>query len=343
MGYFKLIPLDHIDFSNHKYFFRRNLTKDDLKKSIEREGLLHPILLQKVHEDQYIIVSGYRRATACKELNMDRVNGYIFDQDEFSEGNFLRIAIAENTKRKDLEPVEIAHALLRLQESLKLTTKQLAEQFGDVFGIGASAKKIENYLKLNLLEDRLKDKINSGQIKTDIAFKVAQIDDPTDREEMEKLILENDGISKNHLQQIIENAKKLKIDNEMDSFREVFQKKGLTQAIQNKELPNRIQSFVHQLNREANPEKSRLADRIQQKIETIYELSQTKPTEFKGKILIKKKKVDRSGVDISLTIDSSEGLSAIIRLFQGTGGELLKEIIEPNLQRVPEEESLFTS
>ncbi len=343
MGHFKLIPLEHVDFTNHKYIFRRNLTKNGLKKSIENEGLLHPILFQKVNENKYIIVSGYRRALACQELRMDHVNGYIFDQDEFSEGNFLRIAIAENTKRKDLEPVEIAHALLRLQESLKLTTKQLAEQFGDVFGIGTSAKKIENYLKLNLLEDRLKDKINSGQIKADIAFKVAQIDDPSDREEMANLILENEGISRNHLQQIIENAKKLKVDNEMDSFREVFQTKGLTQAIQNKELPNRIQSFVRQLNREANPEKSRLADAIEKKIEAIYKLTQTEPTEFKGKLLIKKKKVDRSGVDISLTIDSSEELMAIIRLFQGTGGELLKEIIEPNLQRITEEESLFTA
>ncbi len=343
MGFFKLIPLDQVDFTNHKYIFRRNLTKNGLKKSIENEGLLHPILLQKVNENKYIIVSGYRRALACQELNMNQVNGYIFDQDEFSEGNFLRIAIAENTKRKDLEPVEIAHALLRLQESLKLTTKQLAEQFGDVFGIGSSARKIENYLKLNLLEDKLKDKINSGQIKADIALKVAQIDDSADREEMEHFVLENEGITKNHLQQIIENAKKLKIDNEMGSFREVFQKKGLTQAIQNKELPNRIQSFVHQLNREANPEKSRLADVIQKKIDAIYALTQAKPTEFKGKMLIKKKKVDRSGVDISLTIDNSEELMAIIRLFQGEGGELLKDVIEPDLQRINEEESLFTS
>ncbi len=331
MPYLKVINTEYIDYDNKKYVFRTRYDKNGLTKSIQDEGLLHPILVQKTSGEKYIVIAGYRRAMSCLQLKKDRVHAFVYDEDELSEKQFFNLAIAENTKREDLEPVEIANALLKIKESFQMDLKELSEQFGEVFGIGKSVKKVENYLKLNLLDDPIKDKINHGLLKTDIGFELASIEEDKDRYEITQFVLDNDKISKNNLHQIIENAKKLKIDNEMDSFKDVFQKK-VFQDVLHTDVPDRIEAFVRQLNKEVNPEKALLTETIQKKIEAIYELTSQYNGDFKGKLVIKKKSPEDSGVNITMSIKTVNDLQSMLRLFQGTGGKLLKEIIESNLQ-----------
>ncbi|MDH5680306.1 MAG: ParB/RepB/Spo0J family partition protein [Spirochaetota bacterium] len=330
---FQVIPLDQIDFDNKKYSFRRGFEDNELPGSIESEGLIHPVVLQKAEADKYIIVSGFRRALACRYLGKSSVEAKVYESTDHSEEQLLRVAIAENTKRQNLEPIEIAQALLKLQETLSLSLKDLATQFGEVFGVGKSPKSVENYIKLNKLDDTVKDKISSGEIKPEIGFELSKIDLDEDRSEITRFVLDND-VNKSRLHEIIENAKKLKVDREMDSFQEVFQKSGLQDVLQNSNSPDRLDSFVKQLNKEANPVKAQLSDMIQDKIESIYRITQEENSQFSGKLMIKKRNVEKPGVNITLAINSVADLAAVIALLQGTGGKLLKEVIEPTLEHV---------
>src|SRR5271169_862518 len=106
MSYYKKVSLDQIDFRNRKYNFRTNFDKNDLTNSIKNEGLLHPILLHEDGRGGYIVIAGYRRALAYRDMKSVQIDAHIFSKDELPEDKLLRMAIAENVKRENLEPIE---------------------------------------------------------------------------------------------------------------------------------------------------------------------------------------------------------------------------------------------
>ncbi len=79
-----------------------------LKKSIEKYGLLHPIIINKNNQ----LVSGERRLTAAKELGWEEIDVVI---KELSYKEALNIELTENTTRKDFDNPELAHGLKKHQ------------------------------------------------------------------------------------------------------------------------------------------------------------------------------------------------------------------------------------
>ena len=75
-----------------------------LKKSIERYGLLHPIIINKDNH----LVSGERRLTVAKELGWEEIDVVIKD---LTYKDALNIEITENTIRKDFDSLELADGL----------------------------------------------------------------------------------------------------------------------------------------------------------------------------------------------------------------------------------------
>ena len=75
-----------------------------LKKSIERYGLLHPIIINKNNQ----LVSGERRLTAVKELGWEEIDVLVKD---LTYKEALNIEITENTTRKDFNNPELTTGL----------------------------------------------------------------------------------------------------------------------------------------------------------------------------------------------------------------------------------------
>ena len=79
-----------------------------LKKSIERYGLLHPIIINKNNQ----LISGERRLTAAKELGWEDIDAVV---KELSYKEALNIEITENTTRKDFNNPELSTGLKKHQ------------------------------------------------------------------------------------------------------------------------------------------------------------------------------------------------------------------------------------
>ena len=79
-----------------------------LKKSIERYGLLHPIIINKNNQ----LVSGERRLTAAKELGWEDIDVVVKD---LTYKEALNIEITENTTRKDFNNPELTTGLKKHQ------------------------------------------------------------------------------------------------------------------------------------------------------------------------------------------------------------------------------------
>lgn len=81
----------------------------DLKESIKRHGLLHPILVRPL-EHGFEIVAGHRRFAACRSLHHRFISCRIC---EFGDREAFEIQISENLQRKTMDPLEEAEAYQR--------------------------------------------------------------------------------------------------------------------------------------------------------------------------------------------------------------------------------------
>lgn len=143
---------------------------EELASSIEREGLLQPILVRSVGDSQYQIIAGERRWQACKLIGLERVPVRI---KEASDDEALELALVENIQRSDLNPIEEAYGYRRMMERQKLTQAELAQ----ILSKGRST--IANALRLlDLPEDAqqllFEEKITAGHARAILSVPTAE-------------------------------------------------------------------------------------------------------------------------------------------------------------------------
>ena len=135
-----------------KIFLDENL--EDLKASIERFGVIQPIIVRK-KDTKYEIIAGERRYRASKLLGKETIPSIVKDMDDIE---VKKVALIENIQREDLSVVEEAMAYRYLIDELKITQDQLSEE------IGKSRSHISNTLRLLNLDEKTLRAIEEGII-----------------------------------------------------------------------------------------------------------------------------------------------------------------------------------
>lgn len=109
-----------------KTFDRKKL--EELASSLTEHGFLQPLLVRfDPASDRYRLIAGARRFAAARLAGITELPCWIQNP---ADQQILVRQIAENWQRADLQPFELADALLRLKESLGLTQKELARKVG---------------------------------------------------------------------------------------------------------------------------------------------------------------------------------------------------------------------
>ena len=127
----------------------------ELTVSIKTHGVIQPLILRKVEDDQYIIVAGERRWRAAKIAGLKELPAIIMD---LSENEVLEISLIENIQRQDLNPIEEATAYKKLIDDFKMTHEELSKR------IGKSRTSITNTMRLINLNDNVQQYIIEGVI-----------------------------------------------------------------------------------------------------------------------------------------------------------------------------------
>lgn len=96
----------------------------ELSNSIKQEGLIQPILVQKMDNDKYKIIAGERRYQASKLAGLTTVLINIKDVDD---DKAFELALIENLQRSDLNPIEEALGYKRLMEKKRMTQSEIAQ------------------------------------------------------------------------------------------------------------------------------------------------------------------------------------------------------------------------
>ncbi len=142
-----------------KYQPRRDMSDaalEELSLSIQSQGIIQPIVVRLVGDDQYEIIAGERRWRAAKIAQLDIVPCLIKNVPDESA---VAIALIENIQREDLNAMEEAVALERLLTEFDLTHQEVA------IAVGKSRTTVSNLLRLNNLNDEVKTFLENGDIE----------------------------------------------------------------------------------------------------------------------------------------------------------------------------------
>jgi len=151
------LPLDLIQ--RGKYQPRRDIdpvTLEELAQSIRAQGVMQPIVVRSVGGGRYEIIAGERRWRASQQAGLDRIPAMVRD---ISDEAAIAMALIENIQREDLNPVEEAVALQRLQQEFQLTQQQVAD------AVGKSRVTISNLLRLIALPEEIKRLLSHGDLE----------------------------------------------------------------------------------------------------------------------------------------------------------------------------------
>lgn len=139
-GELRDIPVDLIQ--RGRYQPRRDMDPEalqELAESIRQQGVMQPVVVRAIGEGRYELIAGERRWRATQMAGLDRVPAIIRDVPDEAA---IAMALIENIQRENLNPVEEAFALQRLQDEFGLTQQQVAE------AVGKSRTTITNLLRL---------------------------------------------------------------------------------------------------------------------------------------------------------------------------------------------------
>jgi len=157
----------------------------ELATSIKQIGVIQPITLRKIDDDQYQIIAGERRYRASLIAGLETVPAYIKTAED---DNVMEMALVENIQREDLNSIEIALAYQNLIESYGLTQEKLSDR------IGKKRTTIANYLRLLKLPAEIQMGIRDKKVDMAHARTLVTIEDPSIQLEVYELILD-EGLS----------------------------------------------------------------------------------------------------------------------------------------------------
>ena len=141
---------------------------DELSQSIKQKGLILPILVKKIDENNYQIIAGERRGRASQKAGLHDVPVIIKNLDD---KEILEIALIENMQREDLNPIEEAEGIARLQDEFKYTQEELSNI------LGKSRPQISNTIRLLKLPQKVKEFVQNKTLSAGHARALVGLED----------------------------------------------------------------------------------------------------------------------------------------------------------------------
>ena len=176
------------DFRGHPFKINDDNQMKGLKESIEKYGILTPLIVRPVPEGFYEIISGHRRRFVAKMLGYRKVPVII----RVMEDDEAIIAMIDaNNQREDIKTSEKAFAFRMKYDVMKRkagrrkkgyggqpgydnTGKKTVEVLGQQSGI--SPKQVQRYLRITELVPELIDKVDNGGISFNPAVEISYLD-----------------------------------------------------------------------------------------------------------------------------------------------------------------------
>ncbi len=112
---------------------------EELAQSIKTQGIIQPITVRKLTENNYQLITGERRLQAAKLAGLKALPAFVRTA---NDQQMLEMAIIENIQRENLNAIEIALSYQRLMSECNLKQEEMADR------VGKNRSTVTNYLRL---------------------------------------------------------------------------------------------------------------------------------------------------------------------------------------------------
>ena len=175
---------DLVDFDAQPFNVVDDEAMQELTDSIKTVGVLVPIIVRRMTDGRYEIISGHRRKRACEILGKDTIPAIIM---ELNDDEAAILLVDSNLQREKLLPSERAYAYKLKLEALKhqgvkneFTCRHHVDKLksADVVGqsFGESGRQVQRYIRLTELIYQLLDKVDEDIIKFIAGVEVSYLD-----------------------------------------------------------------------------------------------------------------------------------------------------------------------
>ena len=171
-------------FENHPYYVKDDDEMMNLTESIKENGILSPLIVRPIENNEYEVISGHRRLHAGIKAGMDKVPALIYEMDR----DAAVIALVDsNLHRDNILPSERAFAYKMKMEALShqgkrtdLTSAQVepklsAEIIGESENI--SRETVKRYIRLTNLLPKFLEYVDEGRIAFTPAVELSYLND----------------------------------------------------------------------------------------------------------------------------------------------------------------------
>ncbi|PCH62513.1 MAG: chromosome partitioning protein ParB [SAR86 cluster bacterium] len=168
-GDLKKIPIDLIQ--RGKYQPRTDMHEaalEELASSIRQQGVMQPIVVRPISATHYEIIAGERRWRATQIAGLDTIPAII---KKVGDESAIAMSLIENIQREDLNPMEEALALKRLQDEFELTQQAVAD------AVGKSRATVSNLMRLIGLSPEVRTMLEHGDLEMGHARALLSLDD----------------------------------------------------------------------------------------------------------------------------------------------------------------------
>ena len=155
---------------------------EELAQSIKANGVIQPILVQKIG-DLYRIIAGERRWRAAQRAGLLKVPVVVRDVPIEDERQLLQLALIENIQRENLNAVDEAVAYQRLADDFGLTHDQIAA------AVGKDRSSVANYVRLLKLAEEVRAELAAGRLTMGHARALLALTDPARQREASREVI----------------------------------------------------------------------------------------------------------------------------------------------------------
>ena len=171
---------------------------EELAASIRVHGIMQPIVVRSVGIDRYEIIAGERRWRAAQLAELDSVPALI---KEVPDEAAIAMALIENIQREDLNAMEEAFALQRLQNEFELTQQQVAD------AVGKSRSAIANLLRLLQLSEAVRLMLERGDLEMGLARCLLPLDEAQQLQLAREVVAK--GLSVRQTEELVRKAQQI--------------------------------------------------------------------------------------------------------------------------------------
>lgn len=163
---------------------RTNFKREELEElsaSIQKDGLLQPILVRPLEDGTYQIIAGERRWQASRLAGLQQVPIRV---KEAGDDKALELALIENIQRSDLNPIEEAYGYRRMMERLNMTQAEVAQ------AMSKGRSTVANALRLLELPEEAQQLLFEEKITAGHARAILSIPTKEGRERLTRKLVE---------------------------------------------------------------------------------------------------------------------------------------------------------